>query len=193
MSNRRLSLATLTALAIVGAASGAGAADVNVSFTVNAAAGGLTLSSAAATANAGSSNYSAGSTGAITGDVPSLTLTDARGTLITGWTLQASATAFDNSGPAANKAVVFFPVANAAALITGSTLTGMNLLTCACSATGATALAANNLGSAYNLATGIATSLLSTPSAVVAPDIYIQVPANTPVGTYTSTVTFTLS
>lgn len=195
MSTRRMVLAMASALAAFGTANAAIAVEpvVTTSFTVSAAAGGLTLASAAGTANAGSAAYNAATTSDITGDMPNLTLNDGRGTLVTGWTLQASATAFNNSGPAASSAVVFFPVTGVASLITGSTLSGMNLLTCACAATGPTALLANNLGTPYNLATGIATSLIGTPSAVVSPDIYVKVPANTPVGTYTSTVTFTLS
>lgn len=188
-----LTMAAATTAAVVGASTAASAEDVDVSFVITAAADGLTLSSAAPTADLGSAGFSAASAIGLTGNMPDLTVTDARGSLVSGWSIAASATDFDNAGPAASNAVAFFPVTDVASLITGSTLSGMNLLTCACGVDGATSLLLNDLGSGYTLASGIATNLLSTPTATLAPDFYVNVPAGTAANTYTSTVTFTLS
>jgi len=190
---RQLAAAVLSALLLLTAASAALADNVTVSFDITAAAGGLTVAAAAGSADIGDASYNSGSATGLTGDMPNLTVTDARGTLITGWTVTASATAWSDGGSetvTAANGVVFFPVADVAALITGSTLNNMNLLACACSATGATALVANNLGTPYTLATGIATGLLTTPTATFSPDLYVSIPANKPVGTYTNTVTY---
>ena len=185
-----------TLLATVLGVAGASAEDVDVSFTVEANAGGLSVASAATSAAVanGASNpvFDAANAATFSDTLPDLTVTDQRGTLLAGWTVSASGSDFVNGSDsnhtvAASNARVYNNVADATALTTalGGALAGMTVTG------GEFNVGLNNLGTQYDLLTG--TTPLGNGSVVVTPTIDVTVPANTPAGTYTGTVTFTAS
>jgi hypothetical protein len=195
-------VAALAALAVLVPAVGASAAgDVDVSFTVEAAAGALWIDVASGTTTlepVGDGIFAPGADQSFTGSMPETTVTDQRGGLLRTWTVNVSATDFtheahdpadpDHDDPAlvvaASNARAYFGAASVDELVLG-TVTGMTV-------TQAELVAGtNHLGSPYTLIGG--TTPLGNGSVTYTPSITVDVPAGTPAGTYTGTVTQTVS
>lgn len=185
-------LATAATLALLAAtASAAAGSDTTVSFEVQAAAGGLSISQAAATATLSSNTFSAGSASTASGTLPETTVTDVRGTVAAPWTVTvSSAAAFsDGSGNtvALTNARVYNNVADLTALQTSlsAALTGMTV------SGGEYSGGTSNLSSSYTLLAGNTT--LGNGSVDFTPAVSVTVPAATPAGTYTTTVSVAVS
>lgn len=194
---RRLAAGGAAAAALLAATAGtAVAVDTEVSFTVAANGAGLSVAQAGTTATIDDSGsnpvFDVVSSGSVSGDLPELTVTDQRGTLAGAWTVQAVGEAWANTAdgavtvPASNGRV-YMDHATLGALTTalGAALDGM-LLT-----GGELNVGTSDLGTAYTLLSG--TTTLGNGSVDVTPRIDVTVPAETPVGTYTATVTLTVS
>jgi hypothetical protein len=194
MPRRRLAAlaAGTTAFAALAAVPSA-ASNVSVSFTVGANASGLSVSSAAASAtvdNSGSNLvFDPAGAGTITDTLPAVTVTDKRGQLAAGWTLSVSGTAFTSgsNSVAASNARVYNDAADVTALtgVLGGALSGMVVTG------GEMAVGTSNLGTPYTLLSG--TTTLGNGSVTATPTMRVAVPAGTPIGTYTGTVTYTAS
>lgn len=183
--------AIATALAVP-----ATAEDVEVQFTVETNNAGLSVSSAAASAavDDGGSNplFDALSNASFSDALPSVTVTDERGTLLAGWSLSVSGEDFVNTSDgsqtvAASNARVYNNFADASALTTalGGLLSGMTVTGGEYNAGG------NDLSAPYTLLSGA--TPLGDGSVQVTPTMDVTVPAGTPAGTYTATVTYTAS
>ena len=198
---RKLLAATsLAATALLLVPVGATASDTTVSFTVAASGSGLSVSQAGGTASlaSGGSNpvFDALSAGAVTGSLPATTVTDRRGTLLGAWTVTVSGTNFVNGSDASvtvprSNARVYLDAANLAGLTTtlGGALSGMTLTSA--ELTAGTNNLGSNAGAGYTLIAG--TSALGNGSVTYTPAMQVTVPAATPAGTYTATVTQTVS
>ena len=175
-------------------------ADTDVSFEVADYNGDLFLSldgTAATLSPDGGSLLDAGGDGDVYGALPETTVTDDRGGLSSTWSVSVSGTDLvhqlydaeadgfdmDELVVGAEQARVYLPVENLDSLtnlfnmsLGGGTLEGD---------TGA------NLGAPYTLVSG--TTLLGTGSFTYTPHMHVEVPANTPGGTYEGTVTQTVS
>jgi hypothetical protein len=176
------------------------AADTNVEFQVDDYDGDLHLSldgSEATLTAEGGGLLDPGGGGDVTGDLPEATVTDQRGGLTQTWEVTVTGTDLvheeydadddDRNMPEmvvdAENARVYLPVTDLSTLggLTNMTLGGGTLE----DDTGA------NLGSEYTLVSG--TTLLGNGSFTYTPRMTVDVPANTPGGTYTGTVTQTVS
>lgn len=187
--HRRILAATAT-LAVLAVPATAVGADTTVSFEVTAAAGGLSISQAAATADLGTEEFSAGA-GSISGTLPETTVTDVRGTLLAGWTVTVSSAApFENGDgdtiPLSN-VHVYNDVASVGALTTalGGVLSGMTL------SGGEFNVGANDLSSPYTLLSGVST--LGNGSVDFTATVDVTIPAATPIGTYETVISQTVS
>jgi hypothetical protein len=188
--------ATIGVFALGGVTQAAVAADDSVSFTVTAAGAGLSLSAAGTTStiDSGGSDpvFDALSSGTVTGNLNAVTVTDARGTLLGSWTVTVSGTSWINGSDAtvtvaASNGRAYLDAADLTALTTalGGSLTGMTLTSAELTA------GTSNLGTPYTLVAG--TTALGNGEVTYTPAISVTVPANTPAGTYTATVTQTVS
>ena len=160
----------LASLALVGAHAPADAADTTTTFTI-AAAGGLSIS-APATANLGS--VSSGAT-SVSGSLGTVTVTDQRGLILGNWTATASSTNFAHSSNATYD-IAKTNAVYAAGLTSGdggaSAGVGGSLV--------APVIAAARLGAGNNTVTWNPTITVAlSPTAVV--------------GTYTATITHSVS
>jgi hypothetical protein len=195
-----LAAASLAASALLLVPVGATASDTTVTFTVAASGSGLSVSQAASTATlqSGGSNpaFDALNAGAVTGSLPATTVTDQRGTLAGTWTVTVSGTNFVNGASSSvtvgrSNARVYLDAANLSGLTTtlGGALNGMTLTAAELTA-GTNNLGANG-GAGYTLISGSTT--LGNGSVTYTPAMSVTVPAATPAGTYTATVTQTVS
>lgn len=186
----------LAAVAMAGATGPAGAAGLDTSFTVLAQAGGLTVTWAASTASVDDAGddpvFDPATATALVDDLPTLTVADDRGVVDGAWTVTASATAFvhaDDPGHtvAATQARAHLDAASVADLAAslGGSLDGMTLTAAELTA------GSSDLGTAYTLLAG--TTPTGTGSVAVVPRLALTVPAATPAGTYTATITATVS
>jgi hypothetical protein len=184
------------AVMVVGAAGSAVAADDEVTFTIQASGSGLSLAASGATTTIddGGSDpiFSATSAGSVVGAMNAVTVTDQRGALLAGWSVNVSGEAWANtSDPGvtipASDGRVYLDAADLPGLVTllGGALTGMTLTSAELS------VGANNLGSAYTLIAG--TTPLGNGSVTYTPTVAVTIPADTPAGTYSATVTQTVS
>ncbi|MFP5310328.1 MAG: hypothetical protein ACLGIR_12220 [Actinomycetes bacterium] len=195
-----LASTSLAAAALLLVPVGATASDTTVSFTVAASGSGLSVSQAGGTASlaSGGSNpvFDALAAGTVTGSLPATTVTDQRGTLLGAWTVNVSGTDFVNGADATvtvarSNARVYLDAANLAGLTTtlGGALSGMTLTSA--ELTAGTNNLGSNAGAGYTLIAG--TTAVGNGSVTYTPAMQVTVPAATPAGTYTATVTQTVS
>lgn len=195
MRRTRPFIAVLAATASLTVALGAGTAaagDTSTSFTVAVNSSGLSITHAATSSTLSGATFSAAA-GEVSGTLPATTVTDERGALLGQWTVQVSGTDFTHAadstvGVARANARVFLDAVDLTALTTtlaAGTLEGMTV-------TGAELTAGtNNLSSTYTLIQG--TTDTGTGKVTYVPAMKVTLPANTPAGTYTATVTQTVS
>lgn len=175
------------------------AEDTTVDFTITAT-NGLQLSqgSTVATLTDGGGSGSLSFTGdtTVSGTLPETTVTDERGDLGATWTVQVSAaSAFTNSDGdtvTLDNAHVYLPATDLTDLTTNvlsGAITGMTVVGAELTA------GTNNLSTAYTLIHGTTSdlSLGEAPNIVYTPSMDVTVPQGTPVGTYSTTVTQTVS
>lgn len=194
---RRVLILATAAAAAVGlmAAPVVAQSSTDTSFTVTSNTAGLTLSQASSTADLGNVTYDFDAARTLSGTLPATTLTDERGQLSATWTVDVSSSAaFTSSGGdtvGLNNAHVFMDAADAASLESalGGALVGMSITG------GEFNTGTNDLSTTYALLTGSTTDLGlgSAPSVTYTPAIDINVPGNTPLGTYSTTITQTAS
>ncbi|CAN5316888.1 hypothetical protein BH23ACT9_BH23ACT9_05900 [soil metagenome] len=190
MHKRTTATSLLAAAALVSAMTvPAGAIDTEVQFTVTANTAGLSVATAAGPTTVGGAPLFSPTAGTITGTLPTVTVTDARGTLLAGWTLAVVGEAFvsGTNSVAATNARVYNDVADATALTTalGSALDGMTLTG------GEFTVGTKSLAASYTLLAG--TTPTGNGSVAFTPTIDVTIPALTPVGTYSATVSYTVS
>lgn len=190
-------VAGLLALPVAGA-SADGTSDTTVTFTVDAAgATALTISQASASSDLGSAAFSAASLtsgdDAVSGTLPATTVTDARGQLLGGWSVDVVADGdWENQADSsvtvpATGARAYFNAGDLTELTStlSGTLAGMTI-------TGAELVAGtSNLATSYELVAGTTTT--GDGDVTYTPAIEIEVPEGTPAGTYEAVVTQTLS
>lgn len=182
------------ALATFGAAAPSGAqSSTTVTFTVSGT-GGLSVStSGSATLGSGASlNLLDG--GALTGQLPAVTVSDTRATLGTkSWALQVAAGGdFVNQDDTdytidAGNGRVFVNTLNGTANLVTGLLGGMTITPLQTDVLGTATLA-----QAYNLASGTTAPLLAGQGSIT-PSMSVTVPAGAAAGTYTGTITYTAS
>jgi hypothetical protein len=192
--------AALGLLLPASAASAQDAAETDVSFEVADYDGDLFLEVAGTEATLtadGGGLLDAGGGDVVSGDLPTTTVTDQRGGLSTNWSVSVTGTDLQHTSyeggtdgfdmaeliVSAEHARVFLPVTDLSVLtnLTGMSLGGGTLE----GDTGA------NLGEEYPLVQG--TTLLGNGTFTYTPRMEVDVPDNTPGGTYTGTVTQTVS
>lgn len=171
------------------------AEDTTVDFTITAT-NGLQLSqgSTVATLTDGSLSFTGDTT--VSGTLPETTVTDERGDLGATWTVQVSAaSAFTNNDEdtvTLDNAHVYLPATDLTDLTTNvlsGAITGMTVVGAELTA------GTNNLSTAYTLIHGTTSDLGlgAAPNIVYTPSMDVTVPQGTPVGTYSTTVTQTVS
>ncbi len=197
MNFRRIAAATGAAAMLAAmTATGAVAADTEVTFVVLASGSGLSIGQSSSTASIddGGSDptFDPASAGSVSGDLPTTTVTDVRGTLAAAWTVSVVGEAFANATDgavtvAATNSHAYIDVADAPALVTllGGALDGM-LIT-----GGEFNVGVNDLGSSYTLLSG--TTTLGDGSVAFTPAIDVTIPSGTPAGSYSATITQTVS
>ncbi len=192
---RTAAAAAVAALAAsVAVAQPADAGDVGVTVTVTAADGASALYVTHATdpVTLGSTTFDTATSSTVSANLPLATVTDERGQLLAPWTVQVSGTNLGHTSDAthsiaATNARVYMDAADLAGVtstllgtVTGMTVTGAEYNT-----------GTNNLSSPYTLIEG--TTDLGNGSLEYTPTMDVVVPANTPAGDYTGTVTQTVS
>lgn len=175
----------------------AAAEDTEVSFTITG--DGLQLTQAANSTTLGGGGgvtLDFGEDMTVSGTLPQTTVTDARGELDAAWDVQVGAvdpfTNVDGDSVALSNAHVYLDATDLTDLTTNvldGALTGMTVADAELTA------GTNTLASAYSLINGTTSDLGlgEAPNIVYTPTIDVMVPAGTPVGTYTTTVTQTVS
>lgn len=193
-------VAGLLALPVAGAT----ASNNIVEFTV---AAGTTLSVAnddsPVTLTSGGGALGFGTTDqTMTGNLPDTTVTDERGGILAGWTVTVSSGDWvrDNTDGAGTHTIdrsnarVALPTVGGTLSTVGGVLGGMLISQFESQELGLLDAAANNLGAdggnGYTLVAG--TTELGSGAVTFTPGIEINVPANTPAGTYSATVTQTI-
>ncbi|MBB4915197.1 hypothetical protein [Streptosporangium saharense] len=172
---RRSLLAVAASAALVAAlAPPAVAVDTITTFTL---AGGALSITAPANANLGSAGTGAAN---VSGQLGSVTVTDARGALVAAWTASVISTSFTTGGGGAAETIAASDVSYAPGLATSTT--GLGVFTPGLGGT---------LGvsrTAYSLAAGTGNN-----SATWNPTITVSLPAAAVAGTYTGTITHSVA
>ncbi len=197
-SRRTIASATLGALALTTfAAVPSGAADTEVQFTVLADSSALSVAVDAASATVegtGPLLVDLAGGASLSDTLPNVTLTDGRGQIGAGWTMNVVGENFVSTTDAgdtvaATNARIYNNVLNPTALTAGfatGVLNNMAVLG------GEFSVGTNNLSTSYALLSGTSTGLASG-SVTITPTIDITIPAGTQAGTYTGTVSYTAS
>ncbi len=188
-------LATTAAVGLLAIPGMAMGEDNDTSFTIDADSTALSIGNGggAATLDDGG-NLTALNAGTVTGSLPNTTVTDQRGTIGATWVVSVVATGdwlnqTDNTqtvlasqGRAYLDALSIEDLEANLTTFDGMDITGAELVG---------DVSDNNLGSAYTLVEG--TTLLGDGQVVYTPIVEVEVPADTPAGTYVATVRQTVS
>lgn len=189
---RTAAAAAVAALAAsVAIAQPASAGDITVTATVTAAEGASALYVAhEGSADLGPTTFSPDTAKTVIANLPTTRVTDQRGTLAAGWTVAVSGTDLKHGDFANNGESI--PASNARVYLNITDLSSLEGLLSGMTVSGAEYLATgNNLSSSYMLIEG--TTNLGNGWVDYTPTMNLTVPSGTPVGTYTTTVTQTVS
>lgn len=192
---RKLVAGMLAAASLLVVPVAATASDTSVSFTVAANGAGLSIAQSTSSATLDDGGAALGfslTDGTVSGSLPATTVTDERGELGGAWTVTVSGSDFANDADAgvtvaAASGRAYLDAADLTTLTgsLGAALQGMVL-------TGAELTAGtSDLGTAYTMIAG--TTTLGNGSITYTPAMDVAVPGGTPAGTYTATVTQTVS
>lgn len=191
-TRRRLVIGAATAAAVAGLAIPANADPGDTPVTFALTSGGLAIATPTATATLVGGSIASIAGAAVQGSIGSTTVTDARGGVV-GWKTTMKGTAFSNGTgdgfttiPVGN-VKAFVPVTDAVTGLVSST--GVVTATALPYVTAATGLPLTT--TAQDFVT--ATLVVGSNSATFAPSLNVSIPANATAGTYTGTVTQTVS